>query len=136
MGGCDQICREMFGDDLNDATMQFGVRRRSLRSFFVRFSPMIKKYFTPEGTPHRFMNCGCDCVWYNASIPQRTYLAQYECWTCFGKGGKFMEHTDNDEMEEMGMTDFLALNERRGVTAHFLGPKIYEFHAIGVNRRM
>eukprot|EP01084_Bolivina_argentea_P177864 307563_1 len=90
LGGCDQICGDIYGENYFGSDCKFGVRRRSIISFMSKWN-RSRKLICTKGTPHRFYNCGCDCKWFDDDTPKRTYLAQYECWTCFGENGKFLE---------------------------------------------
>ena len=80
------------------------------------------------------MNCGCDCKYFDDQTPKRTFLAQYECWTCFGKNGEYLKPAPIASMKEYDFDELMDLNKRRGVTVHFMGPKHYDVRAPGITR--
>lgn len=133
LGGCHAICANRYGADHFSGTLKFGVRRRSMVSFWSKWS-LTKKLLCTRGKPHKFYNCGCDCKFFEDQTPKRSYLAQYECWTCFGDKGQTLKPAQLSEMKQYNFDDLIALNRRRGVKVHFLGPKQYDFHAPAITR--
>eukprot|EP01083_Nonionella_stella_P167767 564694_1 len=133
LGGCDAICGRIYAADYFSGECKFGVRRRSLISFMSKWG-WTRRLFCSKGKPHRFYNCGCDCKYFEETTPKRTYLAQYECWTCFGENGAFLEPAPVKTMKTYNFDDLVALNKRRGITVHFLGPKSYDIQASGITR--
>ena len=137
LGGCQKMCTDVLGDDAyisSDAKVNFGCRRRSFISFFYKF-PSIRWFILKRGTLHKFMNCGCDCRWFERDVrPKRTFLSQYDCWTCFDNNGEILDFPLNDEMELIDMHSLMELNKKRYVKVHFLGPKKYQFNAHSAQR--
>mmetsp|Transcript_9841 Transcript_9841/g.15754 ORF Transcript_9841/g.15754 Transcript_9841/m.15754 type:complete len:211 (-) Transcript_9841:153-785(-) len=133
MGGCDQICGRIYGEDHFSGERKFGVRRRSLISFWAKWG-WSRTLFCTKGKPYKFMNCGCDCKYFDDMTPKRTYLAQYECWTCFGDGGKILKPAEIATMKQYNFDDLMDLNKRRGIKVHYLGPKRYDIRAPAISR--
>mmetsp|Transcript_3995 Transcript_3995/g.3467 ORF Transcript_3995/g.3467 Transcript_3995/m.3467 type:complete len:214 (+) Transcript_3995:53-694(+) len=131
MGGCEQLCGNIYGEDHFSGTQKFGVRRRSFKSFFSKWN-WTRKLICTKGVPNKFMNCGCDCKYFDDMTPKRTFLAQYECWTCFGKGGKMLKPAEIATFKQYNFDTLVDLNKKRGVRIHFLGPKHYDLRSPGI----
>lgn len=133
MGGCTKICGNLYGENTFSGECKFGVRRRSFKSFFAKWG-WTKKLICTKGVPNKYYNCGCDCKYFDDMDRKRTFLATYECWTCFGKDGKFLNPAQVTTFKQYNFDELLDLNKKRGVKIHFLGPKHYDIHAAGITR--